>query len=87
MEDSKSVDDTAKLAANKLITDYFLGPVADHKRKSTNIPKGQTSVDKSRAVSRCGRHALTNHAKKGKLRDIPIWCSIPGTPFRVVQCL
>lgn len=84
-EDSKAVaDDTGKLAANKLITDYFPGSVAD-KRKSTSIPRGQNEVEKGRSNS--GRAVVKNHVKKGKLRDIPVWCCIPGTPFQVVNCL
>lgn len=87
VEDSKPVaDDASKLAANKLITDYFPGSVAN-KRKSMSIPKGQNEVGKSRSDSKCRRHGVTNHVKKGKVRDIPVWCCVPGTPFRVVNCL
>lgn len=86
-EDSKAVaDDTGKLAANKLITDYFPGSVAD-KRKSTSIPRGQNEVEKGRSNSGRGRAVVKNHVKKGKLRDIPVWCCIPGTSFQVVNCL
>lgn len=80
------VDDSSKIAANKLITDFFPGFVAQ-KRNRNSTPSGRNEVEKSRSSSRNGRSAVKNNARKGKqLRDIPVWCCIPETPFRVVNC-
>ncbi|KAK1393689.1 Sterile alpha motif domain-containing protein [Heracleum sosnowskyi] len=80
---SKTVaDDSSKIAANKLITDFFPGFVAQ-KRNRNSTPSGKNKVEKSRPSSRNGRSAVKDNARKGKLRDIPVWCCIPETPFRV----
>ncbi|XVF88997.1 hypothetical protein PTKIN_Ptkin19aG0096400 [Pterospermum kingtungense] len=74
-------DETSKPAANKLITDFFPGLVSDRKKVCTP-PKGQHISGKGPSVS--GRRRVQkNHVKNGKLKDIPTWCCIPGTPFRV----
>lgn len=78
------VDDSSKIAANKLITDFFPGFVAQ-KRNRNSTPSRRNEVEKSRSSSRNGRSAVKNNARKGKLRDIPVWCCIPETPFRVVN--
>ena len=76
-------DETSKLAANKLITDFFPGLVSDRKKVCTP-PRGQHISGKGPSDS--GRRRVqTNHVKNGKLKDIPTWCCIPGTPFRVVM--
>ncbi|XP_021276247.1 DNA cross-link repair protein SNM1 [Herrania umbratica] len=74
-------DETTKPAANKLITDFFPGLVSDRKKVYTP-PRGQHISRKSHSDP--GRRCVqTNHVKNGKLKDIPAWCCIPGTPFRV----
>ncbi|KAI4316447.1 hypothetical protein L6164_024425 [Bauhinia variegata] len=80
----RKVDETSKSAANKLITDYFTGSASNRKKVSAT-PGGRSgmknsgsgSVDKSKA-----KNPSTTNTKR-KLRDIPSWCCIPGTPFRV----
>ncbi|XWS17569.1 hypothetical protein CRYUN_Cryun33cG0078500 [Craigia yunnanensis] len=74
-------DETSKPAANKLITDFFPGLVSDRKKVCT-LPRGQNISGKGHSDS--GRKQVKkNHVKNGKLKDIPTWCCIPGTPFRV----
>ncbi|KAF8393654.1 hypothetical protein HHK36_021900 [Tetracentron sinense] len=75
-------DDTSKLAGNKLITEYFPGSVADSNRGGTPS-RGHRGVERSNTISSRKRAVVKNHVKNGKLRDIPSWCCIPGTPFRV----
>lgn len=78
-------DETSKQAANKLITDFFPGLVSDRKKVCTP-PKGHNISGKGPSVS--GRRCVQkNRIKNGKLEDIPTWCCIPGTPFRVVMVL
>lgn len=81
---SKSnVDETSKIAANKLITDYFPGFVTDRSRPCTSSGE-QQAIEKKQSNSR-RKQVMKNYARGGKLRDLPSWCSIPGTPFRVVS--
>ncbi|KAK8509159.1 hypothetical protein V6N13_062213 [Hibiscus sabdariffa] len=76
-----SDDETTKPAANKLITDFFPGLVSDRK-KVCAPPRGQHISGKDQSNS--GRKPVQkNHVKNGKLKNIPTWCCIPGTPFRV----
>ncbi|KAK8991540.1 hypothetical protein V6N11_062548 [Hibiscus sabdariffa] len=83
-----SDDETTKPAANKLITDFFPGLVSDRK-KVCGPPRGQHISGKGQQTSGKGqsnsgrRPVQKNHVKNGKLKNIPSWCCIPGTPFRV----
>ncbi|KAK4757876.1 hypothetical protein SAY87_019177 [Trapa incisa] len=72
--------DNSKSAANKLITDYFVGSLSEKKaRKSLVLPE---NVKERRSSS--GRYPKQrNEARKGKHSEVPLWCCIPGTPFRV----
>ncbi|KAG6770442.1 hypothetical protein POTOM_026125 [Populus tomentosa] len=82
VEASKIIgDDTGKPTANKLITDYFPGSVPI-KKKTCVISKEQRGAEKSQP-GYVRKQGVKNNTKKGKLKDIPLWCSIPGTPFRV----
>ncbi|CBI20745.3 hypothetical protein VitviT2T_004525 [Vitis vinifera] len=77
-----TVDETSKLAANKLITDYFPGSVTDRSRGC--ISSGERkAAEKIQLGSSRKQVVVKNHARSGKLRDLPLWCCIPGTPFRV----
>ncbi|GKV00030.1 hypothetical protein SLEP1_g12792 [Rubroshorea leprosula] len=73
--------ETSKLAANKLITDYFPGNSAN-KNKVCTAAIEQHSSGKNDSGSR-RKQVRKNHNKNGKLKEIPSWCCIPGTPFRV----
>jgi DNA cross-link repair 1A protein len=84
VEASKIIgDDTSKPTANKLITDYFPGFVPI-KKKTSVISKEQRGAEKSQP-GYVRKQGVKNYTKKGKFKDIPLWCSIPGTPFRVVM--
>ncbi|PON61631.1 Receptor-like tyrosine-protein kinase [Trema orientale] len=80
---SEQVTDSAsKIAANKLITDYFPGSSIDMK-KVCNSSKEQSAVVK-RSSGSGSKHAMgKNNVTKGKLKNPPSWCCVPGTPFRV----
>uniref|UniRef100_A0A0E0IKA7 SAM domain-containing protein n=1 Tax=Oryza nivara TaxID=4536 RepID=A0A0E0IKA7_ORYNI len=66
---------------NKLITEYFRCPSSDQRQKKAckvNTPSNLNSQKNSNAKATGGRRTV-----KGKVKDTPIWCCIPGTPFRV----
>ncbi|KAK8503211.1 hypothetical protein V6N11_066476 [Hibiscus sabdariffa] len=81
-------DGTTKPASNKLITDFFPGMVSGRK-KVCAPPRGEHISGKGEQTSGKGqpnsgrRPVQKNHVKNGKLKNIPSWCCIPGTPFRV----
>ncbi|KAL0312096.1 UNVERIFIED_CONTAM: DNA cross-link repair 1A protein [Sesamum radiatum] len=79
---SKGIADESKLGTNKLITDYFSGPLSERKRggDTTNV---KNNVRRSRAISTHRSIQRNDHVRKGKQKDVPLWCCIPGTPFRV----
>ncbi|OMO67040.1 hypothetical protein CCACVL1_20825 [Corchorus capsularis] len=74
-------DEPNKPAANKLITDFFPGLVSDRKKVHAP-PRGQHISGKSHSDSG-PRRVQKSHVKDRKLKEILIWCCIPGTPFRV----
>lgn len=80
-----TVDDTSKPAPNKLITDYFRGSAGGRKKVCT--PSNQAPNVAAKKSSGSGRKhgMIKNRAMNGKPRDPPLWCCIPGTPFRVVS--
>ncbi|CAN0918343.1 DNA cross-link repair 1A protein [Linum grandiflorum] len=73
--------ETNKQNSNKLITDYFPGSATSAKKHHTSSTKqqgpGKGQPDFVRKAS--GKKNIT----RGRTRDIPCWCSIPGTLFRV----
>lgn len=96
---SKVTDtDANKSATSKLITDYFPGPASGSafgsrsasvsEKKPQNYSTTQSKVTQ-KAVS--GRKVTTtkrnNRVSKKETREIPKWCCILGTPFRVVTDL
>ncbi|KAA8546200.1 hypothetical protein F0562_003061 [Nyssa sinensis] len=82
LDTSKAPNDTRKLAANKLITDYFPGSAVDRKKDCTNSIR-QSDILKNHSDSGHKQVAGKSLVRNRKHRDIPLWCSIPGTPFRV----
>lgn len=81
---SKSAADEAKSGTNKLITDYFLGPPSE--RKPVNIAtNGQSGARRSHANTTPKSIHKKDRIRNGKQKDVPLWCSIPGTQFRVVN--
>lgn len=77
-------ENASKVAANKLITDYFPGYSSDRKkvcdtgRQQRAIVQGSSSSGRKRVTGK-------KHITKGKLKDPPSWCCISGTSFRVVN--
>ncbi|KAJ8555442.1 hypothetical protein K7X08_012938 [Anisodus acutangulus] len=72
---------------SKLITDYFICPVSERK-KVCSTGRAQTEVAQTEVGRTCSNASLKriqkkNPAKSAKSKDIPVWCSVPGTPFRV----
>lgn len=77
-----TVNENREPAANKLITDFFPASTVDGKKLSSSGRSDGTN----KSYSGSGRKLVgKNHAKNGKLKDIPTWCCVPGTPFRVVK--
>ncbi|XP_073004321.1 uncharacterized protein [Typha latifolia] len=71
--------ETAKLSnGNKLITEYFRGSVNKNVRSLQKPPD-----EKGQKVSASKRASNKKSVSKVETRDIPLWCCIPGTPFRV----
>ncbi|XP_073129443.1 uncharacterized protein [Henckelia pumila] len=81
---SKGVADETKPTTNKLITDYFSGPLSERKGRSVTC-NGQTNVKKSQANPTRSRRSIQRKdcIRNGKEKDGPLWCRIPGTTFRV----
>ncbi|XP_058079465.1 uncharacterized protein LOC131227689 isoform X2 [Magnolia sinica] len=71
------------LPGNKLITQFFEGPSAVDRNRNSGPPKSQHRVERSNNDSGRKRATVRRRASSGRLRDIPPWCCIPGTPFRV----
>lgn len=75
------------LPGNKLITEFFPGSsIVVNKNRNRDCRSTATNcrVERSNANSKRKRTPARNHVVDGRLRDIPPWCCIPGTPFRVV---
>ncbi|PIN12524.1 putative hydrolase involved in interstrand cross-link repair [Handroanthus impetiginosus] len=81
---SKGVADETKLGTNKLITEYFSLNLSERKRSSTT-PNGQKNGGRSQAKANTTRRSTErkDSGRSGKQKDVPLWCCIPGTPFRV----
>ncbi|XP_058785987.1 DNA cross-link repair protein SNM1-like [Vicia villosa] len=77
----RKVDGTVKPVANKLITQYFPG-FATNEKKVSAPPVEQPEVKNSGSISGRKRKAK-NMSISTKTRDVPKWCTIQGTPFRV----
>ncbi|CAL1390080.1 unnamed protein product [Linum trigynum] len=73
--------ETNKSISNKLITDYFLGSANTKRKSCTSSTKQQ---GRGEGQSDCAPKCLgKKQIRRGRFRDIPSWCSVPGTPFRV----
>lgn len=77
----RKVEGTSKPVANKLITEYFSGFVTNGKKASAT--PGEQHEIKNSSLDSGRKHKSKNTSTNRKLRDVPKWCSIPGTPFRV----
>ncbi|GMG99305.1 hypothetical protein Nepgr_001145 [Nepenthes gracilis] len=82
-DDSKhTTDRTNNLAVNRLITDYFAGS-SIHEKKSFRNSRGQSMMEKSQSNSAPLWAVRKKRVPDGGTKTIPLWCCIPGTPFRV----
>ncbi|CAN4127943.1 unnamed protein product [Withania somnifera] len=79
---TKVVTADAGAKPSKLITDYFISPVSERK-KVYATDKAQTEGGRTCPSASSKRNQKKNPAKSAKSKDIPVWCSIPGTSFRV----
>ncbi|KAK9102401.1 hypothetical protein Sjap_019655 [Stephania japonica] len=76
-------DNTPKAAGNKLITEYFPGSSAV-RRNRDNVPQATgLGSGKGKSGADCNKVAGKRGMKNKRSGDIPLWCCIPGTPFRV----
>ncbi|KAI0494571.1 hypothetical protein KFK09_024709 [Dendrobium nobile] len=70
------------LPGNKLITQYFHGPVA-YKARGFNPLRSFNHVENASKFSTQKRVGTRRNANRRRVREIPPWCCITGTPFRV----
>ncbi|XP_060208244.1 DNA cross-link repair protein PSO2/SNM1 isoform X2 [Lycium barbarum] len=79
---TKNVPVDAGSKPSKLITDYFISPVSERKKVCAT---GRAQKEVGRTCSNVSHKRIQkkNPAKSAKSKDIPVWCSVPGTPFRV----
>ncbi|KAJ6824071.1 putative DNA cross-link repair 1A protein [Iris pallida] len=70
-----------RVPGNKMITEFFKGPSV-HKNNACSLSAQLHGLERTTKDSTRKRVGPKNHASRGK-RDIPPWCCIPGTPFRV----
>ncbi|KAF8695396.1 hypothetical protein HU200_037629 [Digitaria exilis] len=72
-----------QMNGNKLITEYFRCSSFEQRQSSrackVNKPSNLNEQKKSSATA----PTRISRAGKGKVKDTPLWCFIPGTPFRV----
>lgn len=79
-------NETSKPTANNLITNYFRVS-ANVRKKIGSISTERQELGKSHPDHVHKRLKKNNPVNNRKLKDIPLWCTIPGTPFRVVMSL
>ncbi|KAG5541090.1 hypothetical protein RHGRI_021090 [Rhododendron griersonianum] len=77
-----AIDETSRPAVNKLITDFFPGSVG-HRRKDCTSSSERREVERSHSNAGRKQKVVRKNVMHKKLRDIPQWCQVPGTPFRV----
>lgn len=67
---------------NKLITEYFQCSSFDQRQGGVCKVNKPSNLNKQKNSS--AKIPTRSYAGKGKVKDTPLWCCIPGTPFRVV---
>ncbi|KAF6151657.1 hypothetical protein GIB67_043064 [Kingdonia uniflora] len=75
---------TKNLAANKLLTKYFPGSSIVNRNKGFVPSRVQPGTEMNKLGSGCRKGPIRNYVKNGKVRDVPMWCYIPGTSFQIV---
>ncbi|XP_068483018.1 uncharacterized protein [Phaseolus vulgaris] len=77
----RKADGSIKPVANKLITEYFPGFAS--KEKKVFASPGEQKEMKNSGLDSGRKRKSKNVTANRKLRDVPKWCSVQGTPFRV----
>jgi DNA cross-link repair 1A protein len=67
---------------NKLITEYFRCSPSDQKQRGSKVQRPSNVNNQKNSSAKVA--TSRSHTRKTKVKDTPIWCCIPGTPFRVV---
>ncbi|XP_034581351.1 uncharacterized protein [Setaria viridis] len=81
-----SSEDTKKtklpMNGNKLITEYFKCSSVDQRQSRVcKVNKSSNLNEQKKSSAKVPTRRIS--AGKGKVKDTPLWCCIPGTPFRV----
>ncbi|ONM22158.1 sterile alpha motif (SAM) domain-containing protein [Zea mays] len=66
---------------NKLITEYFQCSSFDQRQRRVCKANKPSNLNEKKISS--AKVPTRRTAGKGKIKDTPLWCCIPGTPFRV----
>lgn len=69
------------MAGNKLITEYFRGSIS--RVNGASCPKNPTESN-NQMIMNTKKKSRKSSTSNGVARDLPPWCWIAGTPFRVV---
>ncbi|PIA27600.1 hypothetical protein AQUCO_07600046v1 [Aquilegia coerulea] len=78
-----TTNEARRLSGNKLITEFFPGSSNVDRNRGCVRPLEEHELEKRKNGSAYKRHTSRNCVRNGKVKDIPPWCCIPGTPFRV----
>ncbi|KAF5190069.1 Dna cross-link repair 1a protein [Thalictrum thalictroides] len=78
-----TTNETRRLPGNKLITEFFPGSSKVHRNRGCISSSEEHGLEKRKRGSAHKRDTPRNCVRNGKVKDIPPWCCIPGTPFRV----
>ncbi|KAI3957923.1 hypothetical protein MKW92_024405 [Papaver armeniacum] len=79
-----SVEEIKNLPGNKLITERRNCPASSGQSMvERNNNNGRSVAARSSKDSGRKRVVSRDHGRNTKVRNIPSWCSVPGTPFRV----
>jgi len=67
---------------NKLITEYFRCSSDQRQSRACQVNKPSNLNEQKKSSAKVPTRR--SDAGKAKAKDTPLWCCIPGTPFRVV---
>ncbi|KAM3275363.1 hypothetical protein ACQJBY_043992 [Aegilops geniculata] len=66
---------------NKLITEFFRCSSSDQKQRHHKVQKPTNLNNQKNSSAKVA--TSRSRTRKAKVKDTPLWCCIPGTPFRV----
>ncbi|KAM0872563.1 hypothetical protein ACQ4PT_038674 [Festuca glaucescens] len=66
---------------NKLITEYFRCSPSDQKQRGRKVQRPSNVNNQKNSSAKVA--TSRSRTRKTNVKDTPIWCCIPGTPFRV----